>query len=126
MAASQYQRDHEYSGDGLEAILQSPDVRRIRQAEGLGTGRFRQRTARQRRWICGTERGRMPPVGASEGVDRLKMAVCCRDGCHLVAGFVAGDFPVWIRKKPVNKGYFNIYHYLRQRKQRDFSRKFTK
>ncbi|EGT3656020.1 hypothetical protein DD082_01005 [Clostridioides difficile] len=68
----------------------------------------------------------MPPVGASEGVDRLKMAVCCRDGCHLVAGFVAGDFPVWIRKKPVNKGYFNIYHYLRQRKQRDFSRKFTK
>ena len=43
----------------------------------------------------------MPPVGASEGVDRLKMAVCCRDGCHLVAGFVAGDFPVWIREKPV-------------------------
>ena len=71
-------------------------------------------------------RGRMPPVGASEGVDRLKMAVCCRDGCHLVAGFVAGDFPVWIQEKPVNKGYFNIYLYLRQRKQRDFSRKFTK
>ena len=57
---------------------------------------------------------------------RLKMAVCCRDGCRLVAGFVAGDFPVWIREKPVNKGYFNIYPYLRQRKQRDFSRKFTK
>ena len=49
----------------------------------------------------------MPPVGASEGVDSLKMAVCCRDGCHLVAGFVAGDFPVWIREKPVSKGYFN-------------------
>ena len=77
-------------------------------------------------WICGTERGRMPPVGASEGVDRLKTAVCCRDGCQLVAGFVAGDFPVWIREKPVNKGYFNIYPYLRQRKQRDFSKKFTK
>jgi hypothetical protein len=68
----------------------------------------------------------MPPVGTSEGVDRLKMAVSCRDGCRLVAGFVAGDFPVWIREKPVNKGYFNIYLYLRQRKQRDFSRKFTK
>ncbi len=85
-----------------------PDVRRIWQAEGLGTGRFRQRTARQRRWICGTDRGRMPPAGTSEGVDRLKMAVCCRDGCQLVAGFVAGDFPVWIQEKPVNKGYFNI------------------
>ena len=23
-------------------------------------------------------------------MDRLKIAVCCRDGCHLVAGFVAG------------------------------------
>jgi hypothetical protein len=49
----------------------------------------------------------MPPAGTSEGVDRLKMVVCCRDGCHLVAGFVAGDFPVWIREKPVSKGYFN-------------------
>ena len=48
------------------------------------------------------------------------------DGCHLVAGFVAGDFPVWIRKKPVNKAFSNIYLYLRQRKQRDFSRKFRK
>ena len=115
-----------HGGDGLEAVLQSEDVRRIRQAEGLGAGRFRQRTARQRRWICGTERGILPPVGASEGVDCLKMAVCCRDSCQLVAGFVAGDSPVWIREKPVNKGYFNIYLYLRQRKQRDFSRKFTK
>ena len=43
-----------------------------------------------------------------------------------VAGFVAGDFPVWIRKKPVNKAFSNIYLYFRQRKQRDFSRKFTK
>jgi hypothetical protein len=68
----------------------------------------------------------MPPVGASEGVDRLKMAVRCRDGCQLVAGFVAGDFPVWIQEKPITKGYFTIYLYLRQRKQRDFSRKFTK
>src|SRR5699024_11552192 len=67
------QRDYEHGGDRLEVVLQSEDVRRIRQAEGLGTGRFRQRTARQRRWICGTERGRMPPVGTSEGVDRLKM-----------------------------------------------------
>ena len=55
-----------HGGDGLEAVLQSEDVRRIRQAEGLGAGRFRQRTARQRRWICGTERGILPPVGASE------------------------------------------------------------
>ena len=38
MAASQYQRDHEYGGDGLEAVLESENVRRIRQAEGLGTG----------------------------------------------------------------------------------------
>lgn len=103
MAAAQYQRDHEHGGDGLETILQSPDVHRIWQAEGLGTGRFRQRTARQRRWICGADRGRMLPAGTAEGVDRIKLAVCCRDGCHLVAGFVAGDSPVWIRKKPVNK-----------------------
>ncbi|EFE13672.1 hypothetical protein CLOM621_06003 [Clostridium sp. M62/1] len=38
----------------------------------------------------------------------------------MVAGFVAGDFPVWIRKKPVNKAFSNIYLYFRQRKQRDF------
>ncbi len=47
----------------------------------------------------------MLSAGTAEGVDRIKLAVCCRDGCHLVAGFVAGDFPVWIRKKPVNKGF---------------------
>ncbi|WP_443972615.1 hypothetical protein, partial [[Ruminococcus] torques] len=76
--------------------------------------------------ICGADRGRMPPAGTSQRVDRIKIAVCCRDGCHLVAGFVAGDFPVWIRKKPVNKAFSNIYLYLRQRKQRDFSRKFRK
>ena len=126
VAAAQYQRDHEHGGDGLETILQSPDVHRIWQAEGLGTGRFRQRTARQRRWICGADRGRMLPAGTAEGVDRIKLAVCCRDGCHLVAGFVAGDSPVWIRKKPVNKVFSNIYLYLRQRKQRDFSRKLIK
>ena len=107
MAAAQYQRDHEHGSDGLETILQSPDVRRIWQTAGLGTGRFRQRTARQRRWICGADRGRMPPAGTSEGVERVKMVDCCRDGCHLVAGSVAGDFPVWIREKPVSKGYFN-------------------
>ena len=61
-----------------------------------------------------------------QGVDRIKLAVCCRDGCHLVAGFVAGDSPVWIRKKSVNKVFSNIYLYLRQRKQRDFSRKLIK
>ncbi len=94
--------------------------------KGLGTGCFRQRTARQRRWICGADRGRMLPAGTAEGVDRIKLAVCCRDGCHLVAGFVAGDSPVWIRKKPVNKVFSNIYLYLRQRKQRDFSRKLIK
>ena len=53
----------------------------------------------------------MPPVGASEGVDCLKMAVCCRDSCQLVAGFVAGDFPVWMREKPVNKAFSNIYFF---------------
>ena len=53
----------------------------------------------------------MPPVGASEGVDRIKSAVCCRDGCQLVAGFVAGDFPVWMREKPVNKAFSNIYFF---------------
>lgn len=111
---------NEQAADRLACI-----VSQMQEAEGLGTGCFRQRTARQRRWICGTERGRMPPVGASEGVDRLKTAVCCRVGCHLVAGFVSGDFPVWIREKPVNKDIL-IYLYLRQRKQRDFSRKFKK
>ena len=111
---------------GWKPFSNPPDVHRIWQAEGLGTGRFRQRTARQRRWICGADRGRMLPAGTAEGVDRLKMVFCCRDGCRLVAGFVAGDFPVWIRKKPVNKAFSNIYLYFRQRKQRDFSRKFTK
>ncbi len=72
VAASQYQRDHEHGRDRLETFLQSEDVHRIRQAEGLGTGHFRQRTARQRRWICGADRGRMLPVGAAEGVDRIK------------------------------------------------------
>ena len=52
----------------------------------------------------------MPPVGASEGVDRLKMAVRCRDGCQLVAGFVADKFMVLIWKKSVNKGFLlSIY-----------------
>jgi len=43
-------------------------------------------------WICGTERGRMPPAGTSEGVDCLRMMVCCQ----LVAGFVAGKSMVLI------------------------------
>ena len=68
----------------------------------------------------------MPPVGTAKGVDRIKPAVCCRGGCRLVAGFVAGDFLAWIREMPVNKGYFSQYRYLRQRKQRDFTRKFGK
>ncbi|RHT47883.1 hypothetical protein DW766_13025 [Butyricicoccus sp. AM29-23AC] len=59
-------------------------------------------------------------------MDRIKSAVCCRDGCQPVAGFVAGDFPVWIREKPVNKAFSNIHLYFRQRKQRDFSRKLIK
>ena len=55
LAAAQHQRDHEHSGDGLEAFFQSPDVCRIWQTKGLGTGHFRQRTTQQRRWICRTE-----------------------------------------------------------------------
>lgn len=52
----------------------------------------------------------MPPAGASEGVDRLTMTVCCRDGCQLVAGFVADKFMVLIWKKPINKGFLlSIY-----------------
>ncbi len=70
-----------------ETLLQSLDVRQIRQAKGLGTGQFW-----QRRWIGGADRGRMPLAGTSEGVDRLKMVVCCQDGCQHVAGFVAGGF----------------------------------
>lgn len=50
----------------------------------------------------------MPPVGASERVDRLKMVVCCRDGCRLIAGFVAGKSPVYVLEMPINKGFFNI------------------
>ena len=72
----------------------------IRQAEGVGTGRFRQRTARQRRWICGTERGRMPPAGTSQRVDRIKSAVCCRGGCYLVAGSLPGIFRSGYGKSP--------------------------
>ena len=52
----------------------------------------------------------MPPAGTSEGVDCLRMMVCCRDGCQLVAGFVADKFMVLIWKKPVNKGFLlSIY-----------------
>lgn len=47
----------------------------------------------------------MPSDGVSQGMDRLKQAVCCRDGCQSVAGFVAGDFWVWIREKPVNPAF---------------------
>ena len=38
----------------------------------------------------------MPPAGTSEGVDRLTRTVCFRDGCRLVAGFVAGKSMVLI------------------------------
>lgn len=52
----------------------------------------------------------MPPAGASEGVDRLTRTVCCRDGCQLVAGFVADKFMVLIWKRPINKGFLlSIY-----------------
>ena len=77
---------------GWKTILQSPGCSPDMAGRGAGNGRFRQRTARQRRWICGADRGRMLPAGTAEGVDRIKLAVCCRDGCHLVAGFVAGEF----------------------------------
>lgn len=50
----------------------------------------------------------MPPVGASEGVDRLKMAVRCRDGCQLVAGIVADKLMVLIWKKPASKGFYDL------------------
>jgi len=43
-------------------------------------------------------------------VDRLTRKVCCRDGCQLVAGFVADKFMVLIWKKSVNKGFLlSIY-----------------
>jgi hypothetical protein len=43
-------------------------------------------------------------------VDRLTRTVCCRDGCRLVAGFVADKFMVLIWKKSVNKGFLlSIY-----------------
>ena len=52
----------------------------------------------------------MPSAGTSAGVDRLTRTVCCRDGCRLVAGFVADKFMVLIWKKSVNKGFLlSIY-----------------
>ena len=39
---------------------------------------------------------------------------------------LASIYTAWIREMPVNKGYFSQYRYLRQRKQRDFTRKFGK
>ena len=52
----------------------------------------------------------MPSAGTSAGVDRLTRTVCCRDGCRLVAGFVADKFMVLIWEKPVNKGFLlSIY-----------------
>ena len=112
---------------GLEVVLQSEDVRRIRQAEGLGTGTFRQRTARQRRWICGTERGRMPPVGTSEGVDRLRMVFLlpgsgCRSGCWVrCRGFSGLD-----TEKACIIRRFLISISISDESYETFSRKFTK
>lgn len=104
---------NEYRRDRLEAFFQSEDVRRVRQAEGLGTGsRFRQRSPRQRKRICGADGGRMLPVGDSQRVDRLKSAACCWAGCRLVAGFVAGKIH---RKNAGNAAisrYFLIFFYL--------------
>ena len=85
---------NEHSGDGLEALLQSPNVCGLWSAAGLGTGDFRQRTARQRRWICRAERGRSPSTGAAKGVDCLIYGACCPVGCRLVADFVAAKVGV--------------------------------
>ncbi len=67
----------------------SPDMA----GRGAGNGTFRQRTARQRRWICGADRGRMLPAGTAEGVDRIKLAVCCR----MVATWLPGLLPGILR-----------------------------
>ena len=50
-------------------------------------------TARQRRWICGADRGRMLPAGTAEGVDRIKLAVCC----GMVATWLPGLLPGILR-----------------------------
>ena len=100
LAAAQHQRDHEHGGDGLEALLQSQDVCWIWASAWLGTGDFRQRTARQRKWICGAERGRSPSAGAAKGVDCLIYRVCCPVGCRLVAGFVAAKWRCGYGKCP--------------------------
>lgn len=47
----------------------------------------------------------MPPVGASKGMGRLKSAVCCRDNCRFVVGFVAGE---WDAKGAGNAGKIRI------------------
>lgn len=66
-------------------------------AAWLGTGVIRQRKTWQRRWICGTERGRSPSAGTAKGVDRLNYMACCGVDCYLVAGFVAGKTGMQMR-----------------------------
>lgn len=54
----------------------------------------------------------MPPAGASQRVDRLKSAACCRAGCRFVAGFVAGEIPLKDAENAVISRYFLIFFYL--------------
>lgn len=54
----------------------------------------------------------MPPVGASQRMDGLKFAVCCRAGCRFVAGFVTGKIPLEDAGNAVISRYFFIFFYL--------------
>lgn len=109
MAAAQHQRDYEHGGDRLEALLQSQNVCRIWASAWLGEGDFRQRTARQRRWIGGAERGRSPSTGAAKGVDCLIYRAGCRGGCRLVADLVVVKMRAWIRQMPVKQSIVGEY-----------------
>ena len=68
----------------------------------------------------------MPLAGTSEGVDRLKMVVCCQDGCQHVAGFVAGGFSGLDMEKARKYGIYLYLFLLPTKKTTRFFKKFIK
>ena len=113
--AKKYRHGVEYgSARWLAVLFQSQGVCRIWQAERLGTHTgFRQRTVRQRSRFFGTDRGRSPAVGASEGVAGVILYAGCRAGCCFVARFVAGKSAALLFRKPLILGgfYYCLYFY---------------
>ena len=88
------QRDYEPVRHRLEVFLQSPYVRRVRQAKGLGT----EATGNGQRQRRGKNAGRIRAGHGANGASVLKKSgqkrPRCRLRCYPVADPVAGENPV--------------------------------